>query len=227
VTFDAAGDGSGALFPRGWGLDYQSQQSAAPLLSEDPRIPPHWAAAGGSLFHAGHVTAPWSIFIADDAAEVHLTTTRQESPRGAVSVASGPDGSTAVWKGTQSGMLRISGRADDLRQQAGHGVALEVRYRVDRLPEGRVAMGLRCTEPKCGTRSGAMIDVTSALKNARPGEWQTLSIPLACFTAAGADLGSVEIPFAVETSSRLGLTIAEVDLKQKTAGPAPKCAGTI
>jgi beta-glucosidase len=224
VTFDAAGNASGALFARGSGLDYRSTANC-PALSEDPRLPPRWTARPGSLFHAGHATAPWSIFVADDSGEVHLTTMRQESPRGAVVVSSLPDGSMAVWAGKQSGMLRISGRASDLRPQAGQGAALEVHYRVDRSPERSVTMGVRCTQPLCGTSAGAVLDVTRVLKNSAPGEWQTLSIPLSCFTAAGADLASVEIPFAVETSGRFGLTISEVSLAHGTARAAPACGG--
>jgi beta-glucosidase len=226
VTFDAAGNVSGALFPRGWGLDYRSTGNS-PRLSEDPRIPPVWVASRGNLFHAGHVTAPWSIFVADDGAEVHLTTTRQESPRDSVVAASEPDGSTVVWAGTQSGTFMISGRARDLRPQAGQGITIEVRYRVDRVPEQSVKIGLRCTEPLCGTRAGAMLDVTRVFKNSQPGDWRNLSIPLTCFTAAGADLARVAVPFAVETSGRFGLTISEVSLAPKTLGLAPRCPGTI
>ena len=88
-------------------------------------------------------------------------------------------------------------------------------------------MGVRCTEPLCGTQAGAVLDVTRKLKNSAPGEWQTLSIPLSCLTATGADLASVEIPFAVETSGRLGLTISDVSLAQGTAGSASTCAGNL
>jgi beta-glucosidase len=228
VSFDAAGSVSGALFPRGWGLDYRSTVTS-PALSEDPKIPAHWAASRGSLFHAGHVTAPWSIFVADDAAEtaeVHLTTTRQESPRGAVVAETDPDGVRATWAGTQSGMFRISGRASDMRQQAGQGVALDVRYRVDRTPDRGVAVGLRCAEPLCGARGGAMLDVTKILNNSTVGEWRNLSIPLSCFSAAGADLANVVIPFAVETSGRFAVTISEVSLQHKTSA-VPKCPATI
>jgi beta-glucosidase len=226
VTFDAAGNVSGALFPRGAGLDYRSTGNS-PQLSEDPRVPPHWSAPRASLFHAGHVTAPWSIFVADDSAEVHFTTMRQESPRGAVVATSDSDGVTASWAAGRSGMFSISGREGDLRPQAGPGATLDVRYRVDRAPEQAVKVGLRCTEPLCGTRSGAMLDVTRIFKNAPMGDWQTLSIPLACYAAAGADLTRVTAPFAVETSGRFALTISEVSLAQKSAGSAPKCPGTI
>jgi beta-glucosidase len=225
VTYDAAGNASGALFPRGGGLDYHSTVNS-PQLSEDPRIPPHWVASQGSLFHAGHVTAPWSIFVADDSAEVHLTTARQESPRGSVVVASEPDGSAVAWTGTQSGMFTISGRAGDMRPQAEQGLAIDVRYRVDRVPTQRVKIGVRCTEPLCGTQGGAMLDVTHIFKSAQPGNWRTLSIPLSCFTAAGADLAGVVVPFAVETSGPFGLTISEVRLARGTSGPSPKCLGT-
>jgi beta-glucosidase len=226
VTFDAAGEVSGALFARGWGLDYRSTVNS-PRLSEDPRIPPHWVASRGSLFHAGHVVAPWSIFVADDSAEVHFTTARQESPRGSVVVASESDGSAIVWAGAQSGMFTISGRAGDMRPQAAQGLAIDVRYRVDRAPAQPVKIGLRCTEPLCGTQGGAMLDVTQVFKNAQPGNWRTLSIPLSCFAAAGADLAQVVVPFAVETSGPFGLTISEVRLAPRTSGPSPKCLGTI
>jgi beta-glucosidase len=225
VTYDAAGNVSGAQFPRGWGFDYHSTVNS-PQLSEDPRIPPHWVASKGSLFHAGHVTAPWSIFVADDGAEVHLTTAQQESPRGSVVVASEPDGSAVAWTGTQSGMFTISGRAGDMRPHAAQGLAIDVRYRVDRVPTQRVKIGLRCTEPLCGTQGGAMLDVTQIFKSAQPGNWRTLSIPLSCFTAAGADLAEVVVPFAVETSGPFGLTISEVRLARETSGPSPKCLGT-
>jgi len=184
------------------------------------------AASIGSLFHADHVTAPWSIFVADDTAEVHLTTTRQESPRAAVVAETGPDGIRATWAGTQSGMLRISGRASDLRTPAGQGAALDVRYRVDRTPDRSVTVGLRCAEPLCGAPGGAMLDVTKIIKNSIVGEWRNLSIPLSCFSAGGADLSSVVAPFAVESSGRFTVTISEVSLQHRALA-APKCPGTI
>jgi beta-glucosidase len=226
VTFDAAGKSTGDQFARGWGLDYGSKVDST-LLPEDPRIPPQWAAPPGSLFHAGHVTAPWSVFVADAGVEVHLTTARQESPGGGVAAVAASDGSAAVWNGTQSSLYKISGRAGDLRPQAEQGVALELRYRVDRAPERNVAVGLRCTDPLCGIPGGAMLDVTREFKNSPPGDWRTLSIPLSCFTAAGADLAGVEVPLAIETSGRFGLTISEAALVRRSSSTATKCPGTI
>jgi beta-glucosidase len=109
--------------------------------------------------------------------------------------------------------------------QARQGVLLELRYRVDEPPTEPVQIGLRCTQPLCGTRTGAMLDVTRELKTAPPGMWRTLSVPLSCFSAAGADLGSVVAPLAVQTSGRFSLTISEVRLAPKNAGPEPRCPG--
>jgi beta-glucosidase len=231
VTFDAAGNVSGALFPRGWGLDYRRSAGStagssadSPPLSEDPGIPPRWAAPRGSLFHAGHVTAPWSIFVADESAEVHLTTLNQESPHGNVDAAVVPDGSSVVWAGTGSGLFSISGRPRDLRPQARQGAVLDLRYRVDRAPDQGVTLGLRCTEPLCGTHAGATVDVTRIFKSSPPGDWRTLSIPLSCFTAAGADLAQVAVPFALATAGRFGLTISAVRLAPG-AGASRPCPG--
>ena len=225
VTFDAAGKATGALFSRGWGLDYRSSADS-PRLSEDPKIPPRFAAPRGSLFHAGHVTAPWSIFVADDGAEVHLTGARQASPEGSVVASIGRDGVAAVWSGAQSGLFKISGLAGDLRTQAGQGASIDLRYRVDKPPERSVTLGLRCTDPLCGKPDGAMLDVTSIFKNSRPGSWRNLSIALSCFASAGADLSSVEVPFSVATSGGFSLTLAEVRLAPKTANSASTCPGS-
>jgi beta-glucosidase len=224
VSFDAAGHVSGALFPRGAGLDYAGTSSSPPL-SEDPKIPAQWTAAPGTLFRAGHAVAPWGIFVADDIAEVHLTTARQESPRGTVVASIGPDGAAALWQGAPGGMFRISGRAADLKAAAGQGVRLQVQYRVDRAPEHGVMMGVLCAESKCGAPAGALLDVSAVLARSPRGTWQALSIPLACFEAAGADLSDVVAPFAVATSGRFALTISKVRLVPGSAAPGAECPG--
>jgi beta-glucosidase len=222
VSFDTAGKATGALYARGWGLSYGSGADAA-RLSEDPRIPPHWAAEAGSLFHEGHVTAPWSVFVADGHSEVHLTTSTQESPEGAVAVTLESAAAKVRWSGTRSGTFRISGRASDLRERAAQGAALDILYRVDLAPERPVTVGLQCAESSCGTRAGAMLDVTRAFKDSPAGKWRHLSVPLSCFTAGGADLSAVVAPFAVESSGRLQLTIREISLAQDTQARRRRC----
>jgi len=228
VRFDAAGGVSDALYASGFGLDYRSPSSTGEL-SENAHIAPHFQAPRGSLFFAGHPTAPWSLFVADGDAEVHVTTLHQASPHGAVSVTLAPAGVNASWDGTQSGMLRISGRGADMRAGSSAGQTIDVRYRVDQVPDGAVTVGMRCTDPLCGTAHGAMLDVTRTFKTATVGAWRTLVIPVSC-VGAGAELASVEVPFALATSGKFGVTIAEVRLAShahEARTPCPAAAGSM
>jgi beta-glucosidase len=239
VRFDAVGRVSGALYENGFGLDYRSRTTAPSRttalgrtttgkLSEDAHIPPYFRAPRGSLFFAGHPTAPWSLFVADGDAEVHVTTLHQASPHGAVSVTLGPGGVNASWNGTQSGTLRISGRGADMTPGSSAEETIDVRYRVDQAPEGAVTIGMRCTDPLCGTAHGAKLDVTGSFKTAAVGVWRTLVIPLSCVTA-GAELAGVEVPFAVETSGKFGVTLAQVRLTShahEAVAPCPPAAGS-
>jgi beta-glucosidase len=222
VTFDATGHVSGALFARGAGRS-AADTAATPALPEDPQIPPQWAAPPGSLFGRGHVTAPWSVFVADDLAEVHLTTLRQESPRGAVVASIGPDGGAAEWLGREGGIFKISGRAVDLRARAAEGVVLQMRYRIARHPEHRVTLGVLCAETQCGTRAGAMLDLTQDFAQSPVGTWQTLSLPLACLSAAGADLTEVVAPFALQTAGHFSLVISDIGLVHGTTSRPTSC----
>ncbi len=222
VSFDAAGKVSGALFPQGWGLDYGSSVDS-PQLTEDPQLPPRWRSPPGSLVHEGHVIAPWILFAANDVAQVHLTSQRQLSPQSEVSIEVTPEGYQASWTGGKRGMILINGRARDLRPQARRGDVLTLRYRVDTAPDQEVLMGVRCTDVLCGTRSGAALDLTRTLRAAPTGTWQTLSFPLSCLSAAGANLSAVDSPVVVATSGHFGLTISDVSLAPTPAGSASAC----
>ncbi len=235
VTFDAgaahaAGQVTGALYANGFGLDYHESSPATVTLGEDALISPDFKAPRGSLFHAAHPTAPWSLFLADGGVEVHLTNSKQASPHGAVSVSLAPVGAIANWNGTQAGMLRISGRASDMGRRAGEGELIEVHYRVDQAPAGTVSLGMTCTDPLCGTGRGAMLDVTKTFRAARIGAWATLVIPVSCLAATGADLSKVDVPFAVEASGEFGVTISEVQVlsdAEAARTPCPPAADPI
>jgi beta-glucosidase len=113
-------------------------------------------------------------------------------------------------------MLRISGRATDLGSKG--PLALEFKYRIDRAPTAKVSLGMRCTSPLCAMRDGAMLDVTRRFRTAQAGVWESAAIPLSCLTAAGADLGSVEEPFVLETAGVLGVTLAQVRVLTEAPG---------
>jgi beta-glucosidase len=214
VKFDSSGSVSGAIYARGWGLDYGHTASSIPL-SEDPATPEHWRAPEGSLFHAGHVIAPWSLFVADGADEVHVTTLRQPSPHGAVTVElTREELVQAKWTGAAAGTLRLSGRAADLRPAAAQGASIELRYRVDGLPTQNV---------KLGASLHPTLDLTQSFKDSKLGEWREMSIPLSCLAREGANLTEVAIPFAIETNGRFALSISDIRLAPKGGKPVLEC----
>jgi beta-glucosidase len=218
------------LYPNGFGLDYGSSSGGASRgagrrLSEEAHIAPAFNAPRGSLFHANHPTAPWSLFVADGDDEVHVTTRTQASPHGAVVLSLAADGAAASWTGSQPGMVRITGRAVDLAHGAAAGSAIQVRYRIDHAAEGAVSVGMRCADPLCGTRTGALLDLTQVMRAAPGGAWRTLSIPIACLAAPGADLSTVAAPFVIESSGRFALTIADVRLSPAAGRGDSGCPG--
>jgi hypothetical protein len=160
------------------------------------------------LFHAAHAVAPWSIFVADQGDEVHLTTQRQASPHGDVVAELWPTGVQASWKGFGRGTFMITGRAADLDASK---TALTMRYRIDREPTAQVLLGVRCAEALCGTAGSA--DLTETFKSAPIGAWKALSVPLSCLAPDhAAVLKGVDAPFVLTTAGALGLTVAEVAL---------------
>jgi beta-glucosidase len=232
VTFDAHGAAHGALFPRGFGLSLGAPHETA-TVAEDPRVPAALRARD-TLFHAGHVTAPWSIFVADRTAEVRLTTDHQRSPDGVVTAELAPPSVRASWAGVAVAEFRIGTRATDYRAAAHDNRALQVRYRVEQPPSGRVGVGVRCEAPygtsaavatssewqRCGTREGALLDVTSTFRAAPLFAWRTLVLPLECLERVGASLATVTAPFVVETAGRFAVSFDDIRLVHETV-PTP------
>lgn len=248
ATFDGLKEqANGVLFPRGYGLDYAQgagKVRVAPL-DENAHVPAQLRTRD-TLYHAAHVTAPWSIYLADAGlgagAEVRLTTARQESPLRGLVVAQDSGGVTARWRGSAPTMFRVAGRAADYRSLTDSNAAIQFRYRVEEAPTAPVLIGVRCLPPysrhaadapdsgtamssawKCGTERGAFIDLTATLRSAPLHAWHTYSYPLACLAAQGADLSTVEAPFVITTAGRLALRISEVRLLRQTA--LPRCGG--
>jgi beta-glucosidase len=237
VRFDDSGRASGALYARGFGLSV-TQQPHPQRLSEDPKLPLALRQRD-TLFHAGHVTAPWSIYVNDAAAAVRLTTATQPSPGGALTVKLQAPTVQATWSARLPATFSIGGRAADYRALAHAGAAIEVRYRVESPPQQPVRVGMSCeaaygtdppTDPAappvnwvlCGTRSGALLDMTARFAAAPIGSWRKLSIPLTCLTDQGADLSHVAMPFTVASGGSFAVSFSEVRIVHASGKPVCK-----
>lgn len=70
----------------------------------------------------------------------------------------------------------------------------------------------------------ARVDVTVALARLAGKGKQTVKIPLACFTAAGADLSRVEVPFALASEGAFTAAVANIQVVGGTARDADALA---
>ena len=216
VSYGDNDQAAGVLFERGYGLSY-AHDDLVGSLSEDPQIPPDRGDAD-SLFQAAHVTAPWSLFVADKVAQVRVTSREQVSPSAAVRVALSDSQLTVEWSGGGRGDFWIGGRPIDLRAAARRGDVVQAHFRLAQPPAGTVRVGVRCSktsqaaETGCGAAGGAMLDATQALSSAGPGGWATLSVPLVCFADRAAALASVAGPFALRSEGALAISFSEVRL---------------
>lgn len=143
ARIDADGQVTGALFARGSGLHYASASAPTAPMSMDPQVPAGRNDAS-TLFAQSHVTAPWSIYLSDDIAQVRLTTAQQLSPSDSLEIQLNEGTLAARWAGKQDATLWIGGRAQDLSAPEWGRRALQLRLRVDTAPLAAVRLGMLC-----------------------------------------------------------------------------------
>ena len=177
------------LFAYGYGLTAADAGDVAPLSEERP--------AGGSggadglYFARGKLPDGWSFATAGGATLAALDRRAQEDAR------------RVTFTGTGEQSLRLLARqAIDISREANAQLSLLVDYRVDSGPSGPVTIAV----------DGAAVPVTGVLRAAPKGSWRTLTVPLRCFAAAGANMQSVTAPVVLTTAGRLQLAISDVRL---------------
>jgi beta-glucosidase len=203
VTYDAKDGVSGALFPRDYGLDMSHPQHVG-QLAEDPQIPPMWNTTD-TFYGAGHVIAPWSVYIADHLAQTRLTRDEQSSPAGIVQTRQEGDTIRATWSGKGEGSWWIGDTQIDLALPAKAGAVLSLTYRMLQAPTQMMGLGMQCGEGCAG-----WLDVTRDLRVAG---WQTLRVPLTCFAASGAALDRITAPIVLRSSGRADIALREVAIE--------------
>ncbi|TWB31771.1 exo-1,4-beta-glucosidase [Nitrospirillum bahiense] len=213
------------LFPFGYGLRYaDAKPVTVPQLPEVSGVD---AAAANidTYFVKGRNPAPWSFVLRQGAASVPVpgdgTATEVAGALALKPVDAGGiqgAGRQLSWTGKGEAAIAVTGgNALDLTRQANGALSLQVDYRVDEAPAGTVWL---ISGPGSGTgpATPGALDLTSVLKAAPLGQWQTLKIKLSCFKQAGADLSRVTTPFALSTGGTLRLSLATVRLSANPAG---------
>jgi beta-glucosidase len=177
------------LFPLGYGLNY-GKGGDVPVLSEEAGIDPSLGNTS-TYFAKGVTPAPFSF--ATDSRITRKTADGPQTQEGAQQL---------VWPAGPA-TLRIGGGDLDLSREANGDLSLQISYRVDRAPMGKVQLSM-----EGGTNNGA-IDATSLFKG-QTGSWRTAKIFLKCYQQNGVDLTKVSAPLVLQASGPFGLSIADV-----------------
>ncbi len=238
VTFKKGDEPVGALFARGYGLNYSSTSTVATLPEE-----PHAASDrhDPSVMYADkHVVAPWTINVQDDVAGVRFTTMTQTSPSKAFTVTRNNTGVLVEWNGSGRGEFKISGSGDDLQSQY-KDKALQVRMLLNHKPGSSVFLGMRCgltfeeTQAikhgamplpndngfNCKAANPAFYEITKQLDAANVNDSVTITLPLNCFAKQGASLNNVMSPLALVTKGPLSVTLADARFVKATSNLCP------
>jgi beta-glucosidase len=199
------------LFAFGYGMDYAHPHDQG-LLPE---------AAGGDVaaenndnyLQTGHTPLPWSLSFVNADGTAKSVDAPAVSPDGALSIAridhnAQEDTLVATWSGSAAESLAISGSSADLSRQANGDMAVRVDLRVDEAPSGTATISMA----GCGSKCGGAVDLTQALRAAHGAGWTSIAVRLSCFRKAGADMGSITMPFELTTAGRMVVSIGAVKL---------------
>lgn len=217
--------GDSPLFPYGYGLRY-GDGGDLKKLPEDAGTASANTIDARVFFAAGRPGSGWRWVSGGSNVAV-----ANELPRGVGAMDGGrlvmaaadktaqEDARQLSWNGTGPAWVGLTGSsAIDLQREANGQLSLALDYKTSSPITTDVTLRV-----DCGAGCRGIVPVTHELTATAPGQWGHLKVPLVCFARAGADLTHISTPFALETSGRLTLAVANIHLESGTDGVAP-CA---
>lgn len=198
------------LFAYGYGLSYEDKISVPPL-SETSGLAPEQVLNTSRYLYAGKAVRPWQLQLIDDGRITLVQDALQESSNGAL-VAQATDRrqqeDSVLVSFKQNATLALAHGEDlgvDLARLAEGDMALEMEYRLVEGAGTPVLLGMAC-----GADCGTKLDFTEYFAGRQDSGWQTLKVPLRCFT--GMDMSRVNRPLVIQGSAGLTLQLASIRL---------------
>jgi beta-glucosidase len=205
------------LFAYGYGLTYARPQAALARLDESPqpeRCGARMATATDDLVIFRQVENPtfplyigspagWAVRLGDDPNAV-VATSDGFAKAETTQVNVQQDARKVTLSG-DSHFAASSDKPQDLSGFQATQAAVVVDVVVEQAPTGPVRMQVECGFPCRGA-----VDVTPALRALPLHQKATLRVPLQCFVDRGADLASVEAPFAISTKDAFTASFANI-----------------
>ena len=197
------------LFAYGYGLTYKKTRDLEALPEEagvelSGTNAENYLKAGGAVF-------PWMTSIEDSSGGATALNSQAVSLGGHVILRSEDDGAqenirTVEFSGDDTGRLIIGGDPVDISRQNTADMAIYMRYRVNAIGNGTTTLGLECGETPCATEN-----MQDYLAGQPIGEWQEVSVKLACF-AEGSSMTKVTQPFRMESDAKLSVSFSDIRL---------------
>mgnify|MGYP006144029799 CR=1 FL=1 len=233
LPFSWPADATGALlnvgdahyqpqFAFGYGLTYQDDVTVA-KLQENSGISADLVVNFSRYVHAGKAVSPWQLQLIDNGQVTVVTDPLQQSAQGAVTAKATDrlqqeDSVVLNFAKTGSVALTHSQQASlDLARQANGDMVLELEYQVLALPAAtdkkaaKILLGMLC-----GDNCKTSLDFSSYFSTQLGKGWQSLKIPLRCFSQANTafDLSKISQPLVLEATAGLKLQLAKVRLAE-------------
>ena len=164
------------------------------------------------------VRDPWQLYVGDELDwSLALGPRGGKSPRGELQLSVidrhvQEDARRAVFSGNGDHLSQLYFQYDepvDMTDLEAVGGVLAMELRLHAQPSDVVLLRMDCGWPCSGA-----VDLTPVLKAMEAGEWNTVSVPVACFARRGVDLSQVNTPFLMATRGALIVDIAEIAIRE-------------
>jgi beta-glucosidase len=203
-------------FAYGYGLTYSDKTELA-KLSEESGISADQVLNFSRYLHAGKAVNPWQLQLLDKGQVTVVTEPLQTSAGGALEAAATDrlqqeDSVLLTFhKDAAVALNHAQGVALDLSRQANGDMTLELEYQVVAMTAGKVSLAMQC-----GDNCKSTLDFTSYFSGMSGKGWNSVKIPLRCFTEANSafDLTKISQPLVLEATAGLKLQLAKVRLAE-------------
>jgi beta-glucosidase len=205
---NAGEQGHAPLFAYGYGLRYADKTTVSDRLSENWQS--EKKSSDGAVIFKNRTQEPWQLALSDDLNNSKIIVSSVAS-LGAINYRAvdrlvQEDSIQLQWSGKAKASAGfVSKERVDYSSLAGNA-ALLFDIRVDSKPTTDVKLSMNC-----GSDCSAEISIAEVLQKASPGQWQTLSVSMACFSKVKLDM--LLSPFALSTGGELGVTLNHVRIE--------------
>jgi len=124
--------------------------------------------------------------------------------------------------GTHTGNFVVNSPfREDLRGIANDEAVLLMTVRVNQAPTTPVWLGMNCAngfEP-CTSK----LNIAALLSETAGNDWQSVAVPLACFSSRGLNLAEIFSPFGIQTQGELNIDISHISIGSGSANNQMNC----